>query len=261
MKLARLAVLGVALSAGGIAAFLAGNSSPPPAPTPQSPVAQLETTDVLVAKADLTVGRALKAQDIEWQAWPTKFVNAQFIRRAGTPNELEQIVGSVPRAPFVAGEPIREAKLIKANGSGYMAAMLPAGMRAVSTEITPEAGAGGFILPNDRVDVILISAEKSSGSEQYRSRTILTDVRVLAIDQALEEKAGQKTAIGKIATLELNPTDAEKLSLARRLGNISLTLRSLAEKPAESGQVSSLDRQDSVTIVRFGQPTSQLPQN
>ncbi len=260
MKIARLVVLGVALSAGGIAAILAGNSKPPPA-APSAPVVQFDTTDVLVAKADIAIGQSLKAQDIEWQPWPTKYVSAQFIRKAGNANQIEQIVGSVPRVPFVAGEPIREAKLIKANGSGYMAAIIPAGMRAVSTEITPEAGAGGFILPNDRVDAILTSAEKSGGSEFYKSRTILTDVRVLAIDQAIEEKAGQKTAMGKIATLELSPADAEKLSLARRIGNISLTLRSLAEKTKESGQVSSLDRQDTVTIVRFGQGTSQLPPN
>lgn len=261
MKIARIAVLGIALGAGGIAAFLAGDSKPNHPPTSQGPVAQIDTTDVLIAKSDIPIGKSLKPQDVEWQPWPTKYASAQFIRKTENANYADQIVGSVTRAPFVAGEPIRETKLIKANGSGYMAAVLPVGMRAVSTEITPEASAGGFILPNDRVDVILTSAEKSAGSEYYRSRTILTDVRVLAIDQNVEEKAGQKTVMGKIATLELNPSDAEKLSLGRRLGSISLTLRSLAEKSGETDRVSSLMRQDSITIVRFGQSTAQTPQN
>ncbi len=257
MKIARVVVLGIAVSAGGVAALLAGRSEPPPAPSPQAPVAQVDTVDVLIAKSDIAIGRALTAQDVEWQSWPLKLASAQFIHKNGNSNTIEQIVGSVARAPFVAGEPIREAKLIKANGSGFMAAVLPVGMRAVSTEITPEAGAGGFILPNDRVDVILTSAEKVGVQEYYRSRTILTDVRVLAIDQTVEEKAGQKTVMGKIATLELTPQSAEKLSLARRMGSISLILRSLAEK-TDSGNtdVNNLQRGDSLTIVRFGQSSS-----
>lgn len=257
MKLARLAVLGVAVCAGGVAAFLAGNSKSPP-PTPESPVVQIETTDILIANGDIPIGRGLKAQDVAWQSWPTKFVNGAFIRKVGDANAGDRVSGTVARAPFVAGEPIREAKLIKATGSGYMAAVIPAGMRAVSTEITPESGAGGFILPNDRVDVILTSAEKAGGNAlPYKSQTLLTDVRVLAIDQALEEKTDQKTAIGKVATLELSPGDAEKLALARRLGNISLVLRSLSEKPKEDQAEDDGQRQQSVTIVRFGQPSPQ----
>ena len=144
-----------------------------------------------------------------------------------------------------------------------MAAIVPAGMRAVSTTITPETSAGGFILPNDRVDVLLTSAEKapSGGGEYYRSRTILADVRVLAVDQNVEEKNGQKTAIGKIATLELLPQDAEKLALANRLGTISLALRSLSEVPTNKDAVSNLNRNESITIVRFGQSSVQSPTN
>ena len=129
--------------------------------------------------------------------------------RPNKPNAIEDLSGSLARAPLVAGEPIREAKLIKANGSGFMAAILPSGMRAVSTEISPETGAGGFILPNDHVDVILSrrdrEGEKSAGQETFVSETILTNIRVLAIDQAIEEKNGQKVVVGKTATLELAP--------------------------------------------------------
>ncbi len=136
--------------------------------------------------------------------------------------------------PFSAGEPIREARLIKANGSGYMAAILPAGMRAISTEISPETGAGGFILPNDHVDVILSrrdkAAEKSAGSEVVISETILTNVRVLAIDQTVEDKNGQKVVVGKTATLELTPASGGNAGACRgRSAPLSLALRSIAD--------------------------------
>lgn len=259
MKAARIVVLGIALGAGGIAAFLAGDRKP--VPTVQPPVVQIETTDVLTARIDIPIGKALRPQDVEWQTWPTKYAISQFVRKTENPDIAGLITGSVARAAFVAGEPIREAKLFKGNPASYMAAQLPVGMRAVSTEISPESSAGGFILPNDRVDVILTSAEKTSGAETYKSRTILTDIRVLAIDQNVEEKSGQKTVMGKIATLEMVPADAEKLSLARRLGNISLILRGMAETAADSGAASSLERQNTISIVRFGKSTAEVPPN
>jgi pilus assembly protein CpaB len=128
---------------------------------------------------------------------------------------------------------LRESKLIKANGSGYMAAVLDKGMRAVSTEISPETGAGGFILPNDRVDVILSrrdrEPEKAGAPKPTPATRSWSNIRVLAIDQTLGEKDGQKVVIGKTATLELTPRQAETLALSRQLGTLSLTLRSLAD--------------------------------
>jgi len=251
-KAARIVVLGVAVGAGGLAAMLAGRSDPPPPPVVQQVVTQqIDAADILVAKADVGIGRALTAGDVEWQQWPTKSMAPQFIRKSDNPNAITTVTGSIVRTPFQAGEPIRENKLIRANGSGYMAAILPAGMRAVATEITPEAGAGGFILPNDRVDVILTSAERSGVKEFYQSRTILKNVRVLAVDQNVEEKNGQKVVIGKIATLELKPEDAEKLSLSRRLGSISLVLRSISDQTsgADDGVT---DRPNDVEVIRFG---------
>src|SRR5258707_13925065 len=119
------------------------------------------------------------------------------------------MAGPIGRPPFISGEPIREQKLVKADGSGFMAAILPTGMRAVSTEISAETGAGGFILPNDRVDVILSRRDKETerltGIESMTAETLLSDVRVLAIDQAVEEKNGQKVVVGRTATLELTP--------------------------------------------------------
>ncbi len=153
MNTARIVVLIIALGAGGVAAYLASGSDNKPAPV--QPVAQLETVDVLVAKSDIGLGQTVKPEDMQWQTWPASTASSTFIRRNDRPDATNQVAGSIARAPFIAGEPIREQKLVKADGSGFMAAILPTGMRAVSTEITPETGSGGFILPNDRVDVIL----------------------------------------------------------------------------------------------------------
>ena len=258
MKVARLVVLGVAVVAGGIAALLAGRSGDPVPPPP--PVAQIETADVLVAKSDIGIGQSVTAQNVQWQTWPATAASAQFIRKGERPGAIEQVSGSIARTPFFSGEPIREAKLIKANGSGYLAAMLPAGMRAISTEISPETGVGGFILPNDRVDVLLTRAEKTTGDEVYSTEIILANVQMLAIDQTVEEKNGQRVVVGKIATLALTPRQTQTLALARRLGTISLSLRSLndAQKTGSDEDNGDLGRREPITIVRFGKGTTTL---
>jgi pilus assembly protein CpaB len=133
-----------------------------------------------------------------------------------------------------------------------MAAILPTGMRAVSTEISPETGAGGFILPNDRVDVILSRRERSGANEQIISEVILGNVRVLAIDQAVEEKNGQKVVVGKTATLELKPEQSETLARSRQSGTVSLALRSLVDAGEAAAPIEDRNRRDTVNVVRFG---------
>jgi len=238
MKPARIIVLVIAIAAGGIAALLAGRSDQPP-PPPPAPVAQLETVDVLIANNDIGTGNAVSATDFRWQTWPAAAAGPSFIRKTDRPDAINQLSGSIARSPFFDGEPIRDAKLIRADGSGYMAAILPTGMRAVSTDISPETGAGGFILPKDHVDVILTrrdrDAEKSNGgTETHVSETILSNVRVLAIDQTIEEKNGQKVVVGKTATLELSPGQSETLTVSRQLGTLSLALRSLVDSGPQS---------------------------
>ena len=186
-----------------------------------------------MAKSDIGLGQSVKPEDMQWQTWPAATASNTFIRRSERPDATNQIVGSIARSPFIAGEPIREPKLVKANGSGFMAAILPTGMRAVSTEISPETGAGGFILPNDRVDVILSKRDKNpdrAGSPDIvNSEIILSNVRVLAIDQAPKEKDGQNAVVGKTVTLELKPEQAETLARAHQTGTLSLALRSIAD--------------------------------
>ena len=258
MKAARIVVLGVAVVAGGLAALMAGRQATVKAPPTQEPVAQIETTEILVAKNDIGLGQSVSGSDIHWQTWPVSAASPHFVRKTSKPNAIEEFSGSIARAPMVAGEPVREAKLIKATGSGFMAAILPSGMRAISTEISPETGAGGFILPNDYVDVILSRRDRDGGNESFVSETILSNIRVLAIDQAIEEKNGQKVVVGKTATLELGPRQAETLALARQSGTLSLALRSLADGGKTTTEDSS-QRGGNINTVRFGVTTTTTP--
>ncbi len=264
MYTARIVVLVIALAAGGLAAYLVSATDNKPAPA--APVAQLPTVDVLVAKSDIGLGQTVKPEDLQWQTWPQATASSSFIRRNERPDATTQIAGSIARAPFIAGEPIREAKLVKADGSGFMAAILPSGMRAVSTEISAESGAGGFILPNDRVDVLLTVREKNvlhpELPEVVQARVILSNIRVLAIDQAPKEKDGQTTVIGRTATLELKPEQAAQLAASRQAGTLSLALRSIADADAvevDSNEPASR-RGVSINVVRHGVPSQATAQ-
>ena len=256
MKPARIVVLLIALAAGGIAALLAGRSDGP-APVVQAPVPQLATVDVLIAGSDIALGQSITGADLRWQTWPAATAE-NFIRKNDRPDALNELSGSIARSPFFSGEPIRESRLIKGSGSGYMAAVLPSGMRAISTDVTPETGAAGFILPNDRVDVILSrrdrEAEKSTGIQQHASETILSNVRVLAIDQTVEEKGGQRVVVGKTVTLELTQQQAEMLVMARSEGQLSLALRSLVDAQGDKPDPNAgeRNRRTGFDIIRFG---------
>jgi pilus assembly protein CpaB len=263
MKAARVVVLTVALAAGGVAAMLAGRSEKP-AEVKTTAAPQITSAEILVAKNDIAMGQALSAADLQWQAWPASAAGGNFIRKADQPNAVEQFSGNIARVPFVAGEPIREAKLVNAKGSGFMAAILPKGMRAVATQISAETGAGGFILPNDHVDVILSrrdrEAEKQTGVEARVSETILSNVRVLAIDQNVEEKNGSKVVVGKTATLELTERQAESLALAQQLGTLSLALRSITDAARDDPKDDQPDTgRTGVNVIRFGVGTTVTP--
>ena len=255
MNIARVVVLIIALSAGGVAAYLA-RSTEESRPVAE-PVVQLPTVEILVAKSDIGLGQQVKPEDLQWQTWPAS-AGSNLVNRASRAEAIKEIAGSIARAPFIAGEPIREQKLVRANGSGFMAAILPTGMRAISTEISPETGAGGFILPNDRVDVILSKREKNpegKGTDAVQSEIILSNIRVLAIDQAPKEKDGINSLVGRTATLELKPEQAETLARARQSGTLALALRSITDVNATAeGQSEDQvkKRSQSVNVVRYG---------
>jgi pilus assembly protein CpaB len=252
MNTARIVVLAIAIGAGGIAAYLASGSDKE-AVAPVAAVQQIPTMDVLVAKDDIGLGQTVTAESMQWQTWTESSSSGSFIRKNDRPDAIKDLVGSIARAPFIAGEPIREQKLVKANGSGFMAAILPTGMRAVSTEISAETGAGGFILPNDRVDVLLSKREKQVNAdgppiEIVSSQVVVKNVRVLAIDQAPKEKEGQNAVLGKTATLEMTPDDVEVLAKARLSGTLSLALRSIADSKVTT--VASTADNKLITIYR-----------
>ena len=253
MGTARLIMLALAAVAAGAAALLvrgiiASNKSAPTAPVQQ--VADM--TEVLVASKDLGLGVKINPEDLRWQAWPQGAVTASYIVKSAAPEALSETTGSVVRQPMLAGEPVTTNKVVHSDSTGFMAAMLTAGMRASSVKISAETGAGGFILPNDRVDVILTSQD--SDGRTRSSRTILSNVRVLAIDQTFRGEGDERTVIGKTATLELTSAQSETLAQADASGTVSLALRSLSDyDPAKAG--AHQEAVGSVTVLRYGNAT------
>jgi len=257
MKRARVMVLAIAITAALGAAGVAKKivSGPREVKTVEKTVG---ATDVLVAATAINLGDRVSADNLKWQQWPVEGVTPGLITRNDQPDAPTEFSGAVARAPFIAGEPIKEQKLIKISEGGVMAAILPSGMRAISTAIREETSAGGFILPNDRVDIILSHKMRVGSKEEPVSEAVLRNVRVLAIGQEIENKDGEKVATGKTATLELTPRQAEVLALAQSMGEISLSLRSLAdatpglsETTAKIGDAYS----NSVKFLKYGVPS------
>ena len=262
MKTARIAVVGVALAAGLAAALLARNLTAPKVEAPQeaaAPAPVADTADVLVAAHDIPMGTTLDAGAFSWQAWPKSGVAASYLTRGDKPDADQALAGSIARTSFVAGEPINEAKLIRSD-RGFMSSILPSGMRAVATAISADTSAGGFILPNDHVDVIMTRRLQggTDGNERFITETVLSNVRVLAIDQTIGEKNGEKVVVGQTATLELSADQAEILTVAQQMSQrLTLALRSVADA-SESGGANAvhLIRGDKakvgVTMVKNG---------
>jgi pilus assembly protein CpaB len=190
--------------------------------------------------------------------WPRAAVGPGMIRRSETPDVINDLKGSVSRMSFFQGEPIRREKLVKGPSSGFMSAILPSGMRAVAINIDTQGSttAGGFILPNDRVDVVRTyrddDAAKGPNGDAFLTETLLSNVRVLAIGQNVQEKNGERVVIGSNATLEVDPRQAETLILAQRVGQLSLILRSLLDANRTAETVVQDQPDNSLTIVRYG---------
>lgn len=218
---------------------------------------QTVKTQVLVAKQDISLGQIVTADNFRWQDWPDGAVSTSFIQSKMKPNALRDFAGRIARAPLLKDEPITEHKLIKAGEGGVLAAILPAGMRAISTKISESSAAGRLILPNDYVDVILIQRRRNGrggGGEDFVADTLFRNVRVLAIGQLIEAKEGKKNADGNTATLELTPRQSELLALANSMGEISLALRSVADmnqsQPGASERTGQ--RGNSIRVLRYG---------
>lgn len=221
---------------------------------------QVKSTEVLVARADIGLGQITNESLFRWQTWPADAAQG-FITKASGSDVTRKLSGAIARAPMLAGEPITANKLVKAGQGGVLAAILPPGMRAISTKIKEETAVGRLILPNDHVDVILIRRLRSKGGQdEYVSDTLFSNVRVLAIGQQIETKEGKKAAesSANTATLELTPRQTEMLALANSLGEISLSLRSIAELDVDGkGPVAGEDltkpkNASAIEVLRYG---------
>lgn len=246
-----IALVLAAFAAGAVAllvrGFLGGGTEPVKAAIAPAPAA---TVAVLVAASDIQPGTEITPALVRWQNWPKSSVDSSFIAQPGNPDAASIVKGTVARAPIVAGEPLTNTKIVHADAAGFMAAQLSPGMRAVSIAISTDTGAGGFILPNDRVDVVLTQAVPGA-QRNFASRMILSDVRVLAMDQTYGPDKDQKTVLAKTATLELAPDQATQLTRAAASGTISLALRALGDNG--SANVASRSRDgDAVAVVRYG---------
>jgi pilus assembly protein CpaB len=216
---------------------------------------KLPTTAVLVAKRDISLGEVTSPDSFRWQEWPEGGVNPAYVTQSRRPNAIRDYDKRIARSPLLAGEPITDTKLIKHEAGGVMSAILPAGMRAISTKIREETAAGRLILPNDYVDVILTQRRRgrgAGGGEEAVADTLFRNVRVLAIGQLIEVKEGAKrSADGATATLELSPRQAEILALANTMGDLTLALRSVADI---GGETTSRDNRtgNSIRVLRYG---------
>jgi pilus assembly protein CpaB len=258
MKRAQLVGFSVAFAAAGLAYYIASAFMTPPAPITVEK--QVDSTDVLVAGSDISVGQIVSEGNFRWVSWPKKAITPDYITKgSGGPARMHEFAGSVARSALLAGEPITMHKLIKPGQGGVLAAILPQGMRAISTKIRAETAAGSLILPNDHVDVILIRHVRGrSGQDENVADTLFRNVRVMAIGQQIETKEGKKSAdvSASTATLELTPRQAEMMALANSMGEITLSLRSVADLSSDPERAGGLDlnkpQNNSVRVVRYG---------
>lgn len=236
MKPTSIVLLLVALIAGGLAAFLATQQSAP-VTVVQGPttVVQEAKEQILVATAPIGLGQRLSSETVQWLDWPEGAVREDYITNAERPEALADVSGAVARFEIFPGDPITEAKLVR-TGQGYLSAVLEKGKRGVSVAVEAASASGGFIVPNDRVDVVL-TRQSPSG---LVSETIVRNVKVLAINLRLGETGTTGTPANpeapneafqgsSIATLELDPQQGEAVINAAKVGTIALSLRSIAD--------------------------------
>lgn len=254
MDRSRIIVLAVAAIAAGAVALIArsllGGGTPT---TAAAPAPRVVMSSVLVAASELTPGTQLTPASLRWQDWPKSSVDPTFITQDASPSIAKIEQGAVVRAPMMPGEPVTATKIVHADAAGYLAARLMPGMRAVSISITVDTGAGGFILPNDHVDVLC--TQQLGDAHKYRTTTVLKNIRVLAVDQTYESK-DSKTVVARTATLELTPTQAELMERTKAGNTISLALRALGDTETAAAQTTPAPNNNSnsgeIAVIRYG---------
>lgn len=249
MRPVAVLLVALALAIAGLTAYLAkswmdGQSEAVKAAQKAAQPAQA-TRMVLVAAHDLGAGAILADGDLRYQPWPENAVDSRMIVQNGGDDPKGNFVGAVLRRPVMTGEPLTASAAFRQDEAGVMAGMLAPGMRALSVAVSATTSASGFILPGDRVDVVLTAHFKANqngaalagpgAAVQVASETVLRDVRVIAIDAATAPPPKSGAAVqGKTATLEVSPKDVEKLLTASEMGQLALVLRSLVSGEGEA---------------------------
>ena len=203
-------------------------------------------TEVVVVARDVASGAALQADDLRYEKWPEQSITPRLIVHQSDNDPKAQYVGQVARRALVEGEPLSAASLFRTDASGVLAGLLAPGMRAVSISITNPSAVSGFITPGDKVDIVLAADfqntlerdKKGSSSiiQRYAAETVLTDVKVLAIDQQIARAHDGAAIPGKTATVEVSPKQAEILTAAGMMGTLQLVLRGLPADKTEPQQ-------------------------
>lgn len=235
MNKTRLLILGLAVGSAAVAGVMAKGMLGKKTTKEVVEVNTVPMVQVLVAQKDLMMGERLVDSTIYWRDWPKSNTSDSMITKDAMPDALEKYKTARARLPIFNGEPIVERKLVLPNQSGFMSSILPKGMRAISVSISERSAVSGFILPNDRVDVILtqkVDNPDGKSGKVVRSSTVLTNVKVLAINQTFRQEAGEdKVTVteGKTAVLELDLQQSEVITMVESAGELSLALRSIAE--------------------------------
>jgi pilus assembly protein CpaB len=261
MNTQRLIVLGIALVAASSAAFLVSHMMGGGTPAAQGkPTPAIAMSEVLVANVNLTPGQALSVDQVRWEKWPSSTVDSSFITHESAGSEEQAVKGTVARAMILPGQPITKTSIVHGDASGFMAATLGAGMRAISIAISADSSAGGFILPNDRVDVILTrkldNIPTKLGSRSFTfAKSVVTNLRVLAVDQTYRQDKDTRTVIGKTATVEVTPDQVNVIAAAALSGQLSLALRPLSDANAASFDKPARKQRANegpVSVIRYG---------
>lgn len=247
MKIARILVLAIAVAAGIIAFRMVMMSGGKPEPVVVQDTAPAQSkAQILVAKNDIQLGGKLTAEDMTWADWPEDAIPFGAVSKKLKPTAEEEYTGRIARAPIFAGEPIRPERLINTD-KGFMSAILPKGKRAIAVGVEAETTAGGFILPGDKVDLIL-TRKSDAGAI---SETILENIRVLAIDTTTAGEKDQKSLSPKrTATLELTLAQSEIVAQSQQIGTIALALRSAQDSADDAVEEDS--RRRGVSYVKYG---------
>ena len=243
----RLVVVGVLLVVAALAFYLFSGDPEPPPQAAAPPAVRSDIDEILVAARDIPPGAVLSDLDLKWVTFPISAVRPGMITKSSEPAVNQALKGFYARVPHLEGEPIRREKLVRATGVGFVSAVLPSGMRAMSITIDPNgvSSAGGFIMPNDRVDVM----RTLRSGEFVRAEIVLPDVRVIALGKNLQDPQGpDRTLQGGSVTLEVSPQQARALAVAQQAGGLFMVLRSLQD----AGRETQEEQNDRLTIIRHG---------